>query len=748
MFLSLDTSSKITRQHRERQAFVYIRQSTMKQVASNFESQDMQYQLTKRAEALGWPADQVVVIDDDLGKSGASAAERTGFHMLVAEVGLSHAGMILVTDVSRLARNCADWYQLLDLASLSGTLISDASGIFEPRNFDDRLLLGMKGTFAEAQWFTMRAQLSAARHNKAARGELNLPIPVGYDRLPNGKTVKTADMDVRSAIDLIFAQFNVLGSARQVLRYFRTHELKMPRVRGAGAMREVVWVKANYQMIYNCVTQATYTGTYCYGRHHSMRAPGAAKKVIQQAVPVDQWPVVIHNAFEAYISWDQYMRNGQILHNNALKRSGMGTSGAAGGGHALLAGLVTCGRCGQPMHVHYSHSSRYLCDQASRAHDEARCQSITLQPIDRAVVNAFLQALQPAQVATAVAAAAEIDAQKSALAKHWRLRIERAQYESELARKRYEKVDPDLRLVASELERSWNDKLTVLTGLQREWTLVQAAECAPLTVDDIARIEALSQNIPTLWQSPATTMEDRKRLLRCLIQDVTLDTQSRVGVTVVHIRWATGTTSTLEVTRPKIGGPGAPKEIAERIRVLCKTHADAEIADILNKESIRMARDLGPWTRKRVSAFRAKQGIETDCPYATRACTHTPRGDGLYKVSDVAAILRTTNGLVHHWYYQGLLTGTQVSERMPVWLRFDDDDRRQLDGSAKLMPAMLSLRKAMKRFELTPDTLRRAITDRHLFAYRLIHGQAWRWFILPAASGPFSSTSDSRRGAS
>ncbi len=742
MFLSIDTSSKITRQHRERQVFVYIRQSTMKQVANNFESQDMQYQLAKRAEALGWSADQVVVIDDDLGKSGASTTERSGFHTLVAEVGLCHAGMILVTDVSRLARNCADWYQLLDLASLSGTLISDASGIFEPRNFDDRLLLGMKGTFAEAQWFTMRTQLSAAKYNKAARGELNLPIPVGYDRLPNGKTVMTADMDVRSAIKLILTQFDVLGSARQVLRYFRERELKVPRAKGAGAMREVVWEKANYPMIYNCVTQATYTGTYCYGKQHSVRAPGATKKVIQQAVPLDQWPVVIHNAFEAYISWDQYMRNMRTLRGNAMRKSGPGSVGAAGGGHALLAGLVTCGRCGQPMHVHYTHSSRYLCDQASRKHDEAQCQSITLKPIDSAVVDAFLQALQPAQVATAVAAA-EIDAQKSALANHWRLRIERAQYEAELARKRYEKVDPDLRLVASELERLWNDKLTLLTGLQREWKLLQAAECAPLTADDIARIEALSQNIPALWQSPVTTMEDRKRLLRCLIQDVTLDTLLRPGETVVHIRWATGNTSTLEVPHPKIGGLCAPKEIVERMRVLCKTHADGEVADILNEEGIRMARDPGPWTRKRVSVFRASQGIETDCPYATRTCTLKPRGDGLYKVSDVAAMLHTTNGLVHHWYYQGLLAGTQISERMPLWLRFDEDDRRRIDRSAKPTSAMLPLKKALERFKLTPDSLRQAITDKHLFAYRLNRGEAWRWFILPAV-GPFCSKSDSQ----
>lgn len=332
-------SPKIQAAHRTRQAYVYIRQSSPMQVEHNLESQDLQYQLAQQAQTFGWRKDQIVIIDEDLGKSGASSSERVGFQTVVAEIGLHHVGIILVTDVSRLARNCADWYQLLDLASLCGTLISDASGVYEPRHFDDRLLLGMKGTFAEAQWFMMRSQLHAAALNKAKRGELVFRLAVGYEYLAKGGIAMTPDQDVQSALKLIFTQFEQQGSARGVLRYFRQHQLKIPRIQGAGLLREVVWVAPSYQAIYHVLKQPAYAGAYAYGKHHNERLPGASRKVVQRKIPLAEWPVLIKEAFPGYISWETFMRNQEQLRDNAQNahwgsgapRHGAARAGAVGG---------------------------------------------------------------------------------------------------------------------------------------------------------------------------------------------------------------------------------------------------------------------------------------------------------------------------------------------------------------------------------------------------------------------------------
>lgn len=444
-----EADGKIKQSHRKRKAFVYIRQSSMKQVENNLESQDLQYKLVKRAAALGWEDQQISVIDDDLGKSGASMLDRDGFKTLIAEVALDHVGIILVTDVSRLARNCADWYQLLNVARVFCTLISDSMGIYDPSGFDDRMLLGMKGTIAEAQLQVMHTQLNAAKFNKASRGELRLPLPVGYEHLPTGEVVKAPDAEVRSAIDMVFTQFDRLGSAHQVLRYLHANNLLLPHMHGAGAMREIVWEKPSAHGVMSILKQATYTGTYIYGKQRSIPVRGSATKMSRETVAQEDWSVVIQNAFPGYLTWEKYMDNQRRLHENVQKGP---APGAPRHGQALLAGLVTCARCGHPIHVHYTHSPAYVCDRASRDYGEPRCARFSIGHIDAAVADAFLQILQPAHLAVAVAAADDIAAQRKALAEHWRLRIDRARYDADLARRRYEKVDPDLRLVAQSLK--------------------------------------------------------------------------------------------------------------------------------------------------------------------------------------------------------------------------------------------------------------------------------------------------------
>lgn len=456
----MNSHPKIQASHLERQAYVYIRQSTMRQVEENLESQALQYQLVQRAQGFGWPSARVVVVDDDLGKSGIACTQREGFQNLVAAVGLGQVGMILVTDVSRLARNCSDWYRLLDLASLCGSLLSDASGVFDPRIYDDRLLLGLKGAFSEAQWYNMRTQLCAAQMNKARRGELHLRLPVGLERLENGEVALHSDLQVQGLLRLVFDQFERLGSAQKVLRYLRDEHLLLPRrVHG-----RIEWVRPAYQMIYGFLKQPAYAGAFAYGKHHRVHLPGDQSRVITHSLPQAEWPVLRQNAHAAYIPWEQYQANQQRLAENA--QGVQWKRGAPRQGAALLQGIARCARCGRSLHVHYTHASAYVCDRETREFAAPRCQTFNLAAIDQALTRLILEAVQPARIEAALAAIEQLEAQHKALTRQWEMRLEQARYEVELACRRYERVDPDNRLVAAELEHLWEEKLLAQRRVQ------------------------------------------------------------------------------------------------------------------------------------------------------------------------------------------------------------------------------------------------------------------------------------------
>lgn len=354
---------KIQPLHLERQAYVYIRQSSPRQVAQHLESQALQYQLGQRAQTLGWRTEQVIIIDDDLGKSAITTSGRLGFQNLVAAVGLAQVGIILVTAESRLARNCSDWYQLLDLASVYGTLIGDAEAIYDPRDYNDRLLLGLKGAFSEAQWYSMRRQMYQAQLNKAQRGELIFHLPVGYDRLPDGEVVFNPNQEVQSAIRLVFDQFDRLGSAWAVLRYSRRHQLELPRRIQSGPERgEIEWVKPSYQAIYRILKLPAYAGAYSYGKRRNVRVPGTQQKVINRPLPMEEWAVLKPDTFPGYISWAQYLQNQSRLRENAQGVDWGKSSPRLGA--ALLQGLAICGRCGRLLHPRYSNKPAYVCEMA------------------------------------------------------------------------------------------------------------------------------------------------------------------------------------------------------------------------------------------------------------------------------------------------------------------------------------------------------------------------------------------------
>jgi len=695
---------KIHPEHQERQAYIYIRQSTPRQVEQHLESQDLQYQMAQRAQTLGWAEAQIVIIDDDLGKSAITASNREGFQTLVTAVGLAQVGIVLVTDVSRLARNCGDWYHLLDLAALCGTLISDANEVYEPRDYNDRLLLGLKGTLSEAQWYTMRTQLHAARLNKARRGEFAIRLPVGYDREDDGQVVFCPDKEVQSSIRLVFDQFDRLGSARAVLLYFRRQGLDLPRRIQSGPNQcEIEWVRPSYQAIYRILTLPAYAGAYAYGKRKSVRLPGAENKVVLRHVPMEEWAALKRDAFPGYITWEQYLINRERLRENA--QGANWSKGAPRSGVALLQGIAICGRCGCRLHTRYSNQPAYVCELANQQYGDPLCQNFMVPHIDEAVTEVFLEAIQPAHLEAALKALEEIETQRGSLGAHWEQRLERARYEADLARRRYERVDPDLRLVAAELERRWEEKLQTCQRLEKEWAQVKEGELAPLTEADKAMIRKLAKDVPALWHAETTTPVERKRLLRCLIQDVTLDAMAKPGFSLIHIRWHTGTTTTVEAERPR-AGCWTSRTVVERIRELAQHHPDDRIADLLNTDGVPTATGK-TWNKRRVESVRKKYDITTACPYYTKA--KGPRGDGLIAAPEAAERLGVTQSMIALWFRQGFLVGHQRKPGAAIWVRLTEDDIKRLDGSASLL-------------------------------YRLFVKNRWRWYVQLPIERPTLTT--------
>jgi DNA invertase Pin-like site-specific DNA recombinase len=714
---------KVQSQHLERLAYVYIRQSTLRQVGQHLESQDLQYQLAHRAQSLGWAGDQVIIIDDDLGKSAATTADRQGFQTLVTAVGLAKVGIILVTDVSRLARNCSDWYQLLDLASVFGVLISDAGMIYDPRDFNDRLLLGLKGTFSEVQWYTMRTRLYAAQINKARRGELAIKLPVGYDRLPEGEVVFTPDQEVQSAVRLVFDQFERLGSARAVLLYLRSEGMEFPRRIQCGPDKDTIeWVKSSYHAVYRMLKSPAYAGVYTYGKKHNVRVPGE-KKVVTRLLPMEEWPVIIQDAFAGYITWEQYLKNQERMRENAQGVNwGKGT---ARSGIALLQGIAICGRCGRRLHTRYSNQPAYVCELTYSQYGDPICQNFMVPHVDEAVTQVFLEAIQPAHLEVALAALDEVEAQRQSLMSQWQQRLERARYEADMARRRYEQVDPDNRLVAGELERRWEEKLQTLQRLEREWAQAKNEELAPLSEADKEMIRRLAEDVPALWYAESTTMAERKRLLRCLIKDVTLDAYSKPGYSIIHIHWQTGATTTIEAERPKSGLRTA-RATVERIREMAQHHPDDRIAAILNEEGLQTATGK-TWNAQRVENVRKNYKIPTACPYFSKS--NGPRGDGLISAPEAARRLGVTSSMVSYWFRLGLIEGHQRKSNTPVWVRLAEDDVPRLDGSAQLEQDMVPVREAPEKLGLTDEQMQAEVRAGRLVTYRLKIGDRWQWYV-------------------
>ena len=589
--MTSDTNPKVTVRHLERLAYLYVRQSTMRQVIENIESTQRQYALRQRAVALGWPNDRVVVIDSDLGQSGASAVDRAGFQRLVAEVGLGRAGIVLGLEVSRLARNSTDWHRLLEICALTDTLILDEDGVYDPAHFNDRLLLGLKGTMSEAELHLLRSRLRGGLLNKARRGELRCRLPVGLLYDAAGRVVLDPDQQVQETVRLLFQTFARTGAVHATLKHFRRQGLLFPtRAAAAASPGELAWAPLSLGRASSALHNPWYAGAYAYGRSRWRKQPDG--RIRHERLPQEQWQVLIRDAHPAYLSWPEYESNQQ-----RLRASAQGVGFERGGGPpregpALLQGHVVCGLCGSRMHVHYNTRRRgalipnYVCEGRGRLFGDPLCQSILGTAIDAVVGTLLVEAVTPMALELALAVQQEIAARLDEADRLRHRQVERAQYEVERARQRYMQVDPTHRLVADSLEADWNDRLRALAEAEADYQRQRAADRREIDAEDRRRILDLATDFPAVWRDPDTPQRERKRMLALLLEDVTLIKQREITAAV---RFRGGATTTLTLPRPLTAQQQRVTHIEVRhdIDRLLDEYTDAQVAHVLNERGLR-----------------------------------------------------------------------------------------------------------------------------------------------------------------
>jgi DNA invertase Pin-like site-specific DNA recombinase len=582
--------------HHERVAYVYVRQSTPWQVVEHRESTDRQYQLHSRAVALGWASSRVEVIDEDQGRTGSSATHRTGFQRLVSDVGLGRVGIVLMLEASRLARNHSDWDRLIEICGVSATLIADEAAVYNPRDPNDRLLLGVKGTLSEAELFTLRTRLYEGRWNKARKGRLQFPLPSGYVRGVEDQWALDPDVQVRERFSYVFDVFRREGVARRVVRELKEHGLDLPvRVTAKEGYGSLVWKTPTLSAIIRILRNPAYAGAYVFGRWNYSGERRSAKngKVLPHARAMAEWPVRIEAHHPAYLRWEEFVENQRRLRQNAY---GEGRPGVPREGTALLQGLVSCGICGRKMGVQHHaarerRSATYMCHQGYSDGDAHICQSMASRAVDAAVIQAFLDAVSPASMPVAMRVLDQIEQDLASQRRQRALQIEQARYEARLAQRQYDRVDPDNRLVAAELERRWNEKLERAAQLEQAQQRADEQAQWDLTAEERAAISSVSQDLPAIWAAPTTTNQERKRLLRLAFEGVQLDGATCAAQVEVQIRWRSGAVTRLTVPRYRAGADAlkTPAEAVDQIHQLVTSQTYAQIADRLNAAGWRTA---------------------------------------------------------------------------------------------------------------------------------------------------------------
>ena len=654
-------ASKVTAAHLSRRALLYIRQSSLKQVLHNTESAIRQYDLRGKAIALGWDASQITVIDIDQGQSGASAADREGFQQLVAEVSLGRAGIVLGLECSRLARNSADWHQLLELCGMTGTLICDEDGLYDPRNFNDRLLLGLKGALSEAELHFIRARLRGGQLSKARRGELVMPLPIGLIYDAAGHVILDPDTAIGGALRHLFTTFEATGSATAVVKAFNTAGLTFPWRHQKGPRKgEVDWQPLRHHAVLRVLHNPRYAGAFTYGRRREQMLPGGKRASIK--VPRQEWISFIPGAHPGYITLDQYEANIAKLAANAAAHGRDRAAGPPREGPALLQGIIICGRCGLRMTVRYhargdQELPTYTCHRDGIENGRSACTLIPGHTLDQRVVQLLIDTLTPLAIEAALQVSAELE-QRAAEADALRAaHVERARYHADLARRRYLAVDPANRLVADTLEAGWNTALRALNDAQAAYDQARTQHDGQLTSAQKTRISQLVTDLPGIWNDPATPMRERKRIARLLLTDVTV---TRTSDTITaHVRLAGGQTCTLTLPVPKRAWEirQTPASTITEVDRLLDHHTCAEIAGILRR------RGLANGEGKPLTATMVQRVIRT---YQLPSRRQRLLAAGLIPLGEMAALLGVSTATVKDWYHAGIVSGQRYNDKGEV----------------------------------------------------------------------------------
>lgn len=727
----MNDSSKVSASHRAngRLAVVYVRQSTVAQTQVNTESLQRQYELVSRAVELGWDPSGVKVIDEDLGRSGADATARSGFQSLVADVGLGRIGLVLGIEVSRLARRNADWYHLLDLCALTATLIGDADGIYDPADYSDRLVLGLKGTMSEAELHLLRGRLTAGARHKAARGELRLALPAGYAYDSDGAVVLSADEAVREAVATVFRRFDELGSARQVLISLLGDSLELPRHRPKG---RIEWTPASHGAVHSMLTNPTYAGVYAFGRTRTGRRLDDEGRVVVSKTPVSDgsWAVVIHDHHPRYISWETYQANqARLVANNAAPKGEGG--GAVREGTALLQGILRCGVCGRMMRVGYSGraapagssspgvSSRYLCLSAAAWSTGGKtCTDVGGRQIEAAVLAEVFAALQPAALAATAKALSEAEAARAGRLRVFEATVERTRYDAERARRQYEACEPENRLVARSLEAAWETRLGAVKQAEAALATEAARVPAALSGDELRFLNEAGADLRAVFDAPTTTARERKQLLRVLLVEVgvTVDRAARQADLTLH--WEGAATSKVQVPLPRLGAPWRTTDTStvDLVRRLAELYDDDTIAQILGRQHRRTGSGLA-YTKTRVAELRKHHHIPAGPTKVTPPCDDAV----VVGIGKAAAELGVGTGTIYRWLADGYIAGEQPTPGAPWQIRLDAQLRSKVAEDAP--EGWLALDQAAKALGVARQTVLHKVQRGELAAVHVRRGR-------------------------
>lgn len=668
---------KIKSHHTERMAYVYLRQSTVHQVLHHQESTERQYALKNRAFECGWPTERIRVLDGDLGISGAHMNNRRDFQTLVAEVSLNKVGAIFALEASRLSRSSSDWNRLFDLCSLTDTLILDEDGCYDPTDFNDQLLLGLKGMMSQAELHFIRARLLGGKINKAKKGELRFPLPVGFCYDEEGRTIQDSDQEVRAAVTLLFETFQQTGSCYAVMQKFGRQNLKFPKRAYGGVWKgKLIWGRLTSERVSGMLKNPSYAGVYVYGRYRYRRTLSTDGSICSkiESVPMAEWQVTIRDHHEPYISWDQFLHNNAILQQNRTNGIETLLPAAAREGIAVLQGLLVCGICGRRLTVRYKGNGglypNYECNWRRREGlASTSCLAFRCDIVDEAISRRVLEVLKPEQFAIALKAIEEVEHRSTALDAQWRMRVQRAEYEASLAQRRYEEVDPTNRLVASTLERRWNEALVNLEQVKQQQLEFRQTQQLQLSPEQKKMVFGLAQDLPQLWKASTTQAKDRKRILRLLVKDITVEKPREPKKLILHVRWQGGATEDIPCALPPQSYDKVrySSEIVQKVRTLAQQLTDDQIADTLNGEGLSSAKG-GSFTLSKIRFIRWAY----DIPGA-----QLKRPNEL-TVKEMSQKFDVSQGVVYYWIERGYVTARRVKNGLPFFVTLEDGKEEEL----------------------------------------------------------------------